>query len=577
MHLTSTRPRRTHAVVGTTALAAASLVLPLSAAHAVDPVCSTLAYGTFDDPLPAPLTLNGNASIVGAPGSKVLRVTPSTFSQAGSAYTSNKVSFLNEGSFSTFFTFTFDSQLGGGADGLVFTVQNVSNTFGGPGGGIGYLGLDKSVGVEFDNWFNGGFDPNDNHVGIDVNGDITSNPVISSPVVLDNPNALHRAWVDYNGTTNLLEVRLADTATRPAAALLTKTIELPDVLGGAGPDATDAYVGFTSGTGSAAANHDVHSWTLTNCYQPIDTSPTVAAGGPYTGAEGSPVTLAGSVTDDGTATAAWTYVADSADPGAICTFADPADPTTTVTCTDDGTYTLTLTGDDTVSDPVTSTASLTLGNVTPDVTSLATTLSAACTVSATASFADDGTNDSHSASIAWGDGVSGSAAVTESGGAGTATGAHTYTASGTYTVTATVTDDDTGSDSATAGVTTKNVASAFGPPIGAGGRTVFTLGSTIPLKITVTDCAGHLVTTLSPTVQLDKVDSTPAGPVNTDMVTEVATNGKQLTWTGDHYHYNLSTKRSEFFGGAALTVGTYRVTVDDPTLFEPATTFVDLR
>ena len=239
--------------------------------------------------------------------------------------------------------------------------------------------------------------------------------------------------------------------------------------------------------------------------------------------------------------------------------------------------TLTLTGDDTVSDPVTSTASLTLGNVAPDVTSLATTFSAACTVSATASFADDGTNDSHSASIAWGDGVSGSAAVTESGGAGTATGSHTYTASGTYTVTATVTDDDTGSDSATAGVTTKNVASAFGPPIGAGGRTVFTLGSTIPLKITVTDCAGHLVTTLSPTVQLDKVDSTPAGPVNTDMVTEVATNGKQLTWTGDHYHYNPSTKRSEFFGGAALTVGTYRVTVDDPTLFEPATTFVDLR
>ncbi|WP_404383517.1 PKD domain-containing protein [Knoellia locipacati] len=576
--MTSSPSRKGLALAGATALTAAALVVPVQAAHAIDPVCSTLTYTTFDDPMPAPLTLNGSAAVAGVAGSKVLRVTPSQFSQAGTAFTSSKVSFLNDGSFSTFFTFSFTAQQGGGADGLVFTVQNVSNSVGGLGGGIGYMGIDQSIGVEFDNWFNGGYDIDGNHVGIDVNGDITSNPTITSPVALDNSGALHRAWVDYNGVTDQLEVRLADSDTRPLSALLTKTLNLPDILGGAGPDATDAFVGFTSGTGSAAAHHDVHSWQLINCYQPIDAPPTVTAGGPYSGAEGSAVTLAGTATDDGTVTSQWSYVADSADAGATCTFADATDPTTTVTCTDDGTYTLTLTGDDGVSAPVASNATLTVSNVAPEVASVSTTFTAACTVSASASFSDAGTNDTHTATLDWGDGASGGATVSETAGAGTATGSHTYAAAGSYTVTATVTDDEGAADSGSASVTTKNTASAFGAPIDAGGaRSVFKLGSTIPLKITVTDCSGNLVQTLSPMVQLDKIDSTPAGPVNEAEITEVPTNGKLMAWNGEHYHYNLSTKRSEFFGGAALTIGTYRITVNDPTLFAPATVFIDLR
>ena len=578
MNVQVSRARRALAVVGATALTGAALVVPIQSAHAGDPVGSTISYPTFDAPLAAPWTLTGDAAIVGAAGSKVLRVTSSFPSRAGSSFTTSKISFLNDGSFSTSFSFNFNSQgNSGGADGLVFTVQNVSNSVGTLGGGIGYQGIDKSIGIEFDNWFNGGVDPDDNHVGIDVNGDIASNPAVASPVPLDDPTALHRAWVDYNGATDLLEVRVADSNTRPAAALLTKTLDLPNILGG-GTDVSDAFVGFTSATGAAWANHDIHSWTLTNCYQPIDTPPTVLAGGPYSGAEGSPTSLAGSVTDDGAATSRWTYAVDSADAGATCSFADATSSTTTVTCTDDGSYTLTLTGDDSVSDPITSTATLTVSNVAPSVASVTAAFTAACTVAATATFTDAGTNDTHSATLAWGDGASGAASVTETDGAGTATGSHTYSAAGTYSVTATVTDDDTGSDTGMASVTTKNVAGAFGAPIGAGAnRSVFKLGSTIPVKVTVTDCSGAKVTTLSPTVELDKVDASPAGPVNTAEVTEVATNGKQMRWTDDHYHYNLSTKRSEFFGGAALTAGSYRLTVTDPTLFAPATAWFDLR
>ena len=90
-------------------------------------------------------------------------------------------------------------------------------------------GLEKSIGVEFDNWNNGGIDGfSDNHAGIDINGDVNSvarSPL--APINLDDPSVVHHAWVDYNGATNALEVRVADSNTRPAAALLTHTVDLP--------------------------------------------------------------------------------------------------------------------------------------------------------------------------------------------------------------------------------------------------------------------------------------------------------------------------------------------------------------
>jgi Legume lectin domain/PEP-CTERM motif len=76
------------------------------------------------------------------------------------------------------------------------------------------------------------------------------------------------AWVDYNSVTDLLEVRLTRSAVRPAAAILSYTVDLATVLG-----STDAYVGFTSGTGAAFANHDILSWQLRDNYEPITPVP----------------------------------------------------------------------------------------------------------------------------------------------------------------------------------------------------------------------------------------------------------------------------------------------------------------
>lgn len=61
-------------------------------------------------------------------------------------------------------------------------------------------------------------------------------------------------------------------------------------------------------------------------------------------------------------------------------------------------------------------------------------------VTITAPYSDQGTGDTHTATLAWGDGATSAGTAT----GGTATGAHTYATAGVYTVALTVTDDDGG-------------------------------------------------------------------------------------------------------------------------------------
>jgi hypothetical protein len=215
----------------------------------------------------AGLTLNGNAAQVG----NVLRVTPANYYQSGSAFSTSTVSLASSASFSTFFQFQFTNAggacdgLGCGADGLVFVVQTVGNNVGGAGGGIGYAGINNSVGIEFDTWNNGGGDNNSsNHIGFDVNGSVSS-VVLAEVTEADMNNGdIWNVWIDYDGSSNLLEARLGRSGTRPTNAILSLTRDLAADLG-----TTNAYVGFTSGTGAAFANHDVLTWTLEDRFAPI--------------------------------------------------------------------------------------------------------------------------------------------------------------------------------------------------------------------------------------------------------------------------------------------------------------------
>ncbi len=66
------------------------------------------------------------------------------------------------------------------------------------------------------------------------------------------------------------------------------------------------------------------------------------------------------------------------------------------------------------------------------------------TVHVTGSFIDVGTQDTHSATIDWGDGTTTVATIVEALGAGTIAGEHIYSSGGIFRIVVTLTDDDTG-------------------------------------------------------------------------------------------------------------------------------------
>lgn len=259
-----------------TILSSASAALVLAAFHSAG--ATTILYNDFSSA--AGLQINGDAAapVTDDGGRKVLRLTPALGGQSGSAFSTNAISLASDASFSSAFHFRISAsggicdEDGCGADGIVFTVQTVSNTAGGAGGGIGYQGLGNSVGVEFDTWNNGSQDDNNgNHVGIDLSGSVDSVVQVAVPTGAGNVDrmnngAIWSAWVDYNGATDALEVRLAqgESASRPGTALLSYVVDLPSILG-----STDAFAGFTSGTGSAYGNHDILAWQFNSTFDPI--------------------------------------------------------------------------------------------------------------------------------------------------------------------------------------------------------------------------------------------------------------------------------------------------------------------
>lgn len=231
----------------------------------------TVSYSDFSDL--SDFQLNGaTASITNPTVDNALRLTDS-LNQSGSAFLTDAISLNNQASFSSRFDFRITNPQGisdgdgQGADGIVFVVQTVANTAGGAGGGIGYSGLANSVGIEFDTWNNGGWDDNDgNHVGIDLSGNIDSVVQTSVSPRMNNDD-VWTAWVDYNGTTDLLEVRLSDNGIRSVSALLSYNVDLESVLG-----SPNAFVGFTSGTGSAGGYHDILNFEFRDDFNPVDAS-----------------------------------------------------------------------------------------------------------------------------------------------------------------------------------------------------------------------------------------------------------------------------------------------------------------
>jgi hypothetical protein len=307
---------------------------------------------------------------------------------------------------------------------------------------------------------------------------------------------------------------------------------------------------------------------------PANAAPVADAGGPYSGDEGSSIAIDGSASSDAdgdTLTYAWTVTPDAGnDAGSACTIADAAAAQTTISCNDDGTHAATLAvSDGTATD--TKSATVTVGNVNPVIGArtvsgdTGTACLAGNTVSLSFAVADASSLDQAdlTGSVAWGDGTADPYSGTSF------TGSHAY-APGTYTITITADDQDGGTDSETENVQHLYTTGGFLAPINSDGSSVFKLGSTIPVKIVVRDCDGALVSTLTPDVDLTRIDTTPDGAVNEVVSSSSADTADDMRWSTDKYIYNLSTKRSQFCqtgtpfcSNGNLTAGTYEVRVTD--------------
>lgn len=212
--------------------------------------------------------LNGFAAVNNT--SHTIQLTPSSNTTYGTAWWMQRVLLSNHRSFSAYFTFYMQYGDATPADGLTFAIQTDSNSAGSTGQGLGYGGIFPSVAVEFDTYYNSGsptYDPNANHVGIDINGNSKSIWTTTAVPTL-NGGSMRYAWVDYNGATDTIEVRLGTTNVRADASVLTNTTfsslsggtRLEDVVG------ENVYVGFTAATGGSYQEHHIGSFYFNNDY-----------------------------------------------------------------------------------------------------------------------------------------------------------------------------------------------------------------------------------------------------------------------------------------------------------------------
>jgi hypothetical protein len=199
----------------------------------------------------ADMTLNGNASLVGGN----LQLTPSLNSRRGSAFT-DAIAIDATTTFSAAIEFDISANGGGGADGIVFVVQNSgagANALGVGGGGIGYQNIGNSIAVELDTWNNGSIDGgSNNHVGINLNGSMNSVERANAPFNLQGAGTGF-LWVDYDGTQ--LDVFLSSTSVRPGTAILSRDVDLTGL-------GTEAHFGFTASTGAARSLHRILDFDL---------------------------------------------------------------------------------------------------------------------------------------------------------------------------------------------------------------------------------------------------------------------------------------------------------------------------
>ncbi|BBM97845.1 protein MpRLK-Pelle_L-LEC1 [Marchantia polymorpha subsp. ruderalis] len=193
------------------------------------------------------------------------------------------------GSFTTSFTFRVTpvgTKFGNGGDGLAFVAIASRDWIGSPGAFLGVYNGSTDVGqqgpktlaVEFDTFKNADYDdPNGNHVGVDletVHSKVVANAYDVGVDFRDGQPTY--AWIDYNGTTHDLDVRIANSSARPQEALLQFPLDVYDVF------AETMWVGFSAANGWGVSLYTVKDWVFTSYGLPTGTlsAPPPRAPGP---------------------------------------------------------------------------------------------------------------------------------------------------------------------------------------------------------------------------------------------------------------------------------------------------------
>jgi hypothetical protein len=332
------------------------------------------------------------------------------------------------------------------------------------------------------------------------------------------------------------------------------------VLVGCGPTApanVQPNVTFSTAPG-AATEGDVKAYSFAIADSDADQTFSYAAGSPNCGSLGS---LSGTPTIDSAATTG----------SFSCSFPDGLVPATASTVS-------VQVADSALGLSNTATADTTVSNANPVVGALAlagnnaTACLAGNAVTLDSGFSDAGAVDNPWAvDVNWGDGSTHStyAAATQ-GPQGQLS--HLFGA-GTWAVSEKVTDKDGGFGSSPGAGAAVSLLYSTGQgilqPINyTGPRSAFKIGSTIPVKIKITDCNGAPVSGLAPQVTLKFVDGSPDGSALEDVVSTVPDQGTTMRYTGSpdyQYIYNLATK--------GRAVGDYTVTVSSATIAPVSATF----
>ncbi|CAA2997656.1 L-type lectin-domain containing receptor kinase S.4-like isoform X1 [Olea europaea var. sylvestris] len=223
------------------------------------------------------ISLNGVAEIE---QNGILRLTNYTSAVLGHAFYSIPFEFKNSTngkafSFSTAFAFAIVpeyAKLGG--HGFAFTIAKSKELKGALP--RQYLGLlnEKDNGnfsnhlfaVEFDSVSDYEFkDISDNHVGIDINSLVSNISVNVSCFSQGNSieqklnlrsGKIVQAWVDYDSVSNLLNVTLSLSSSKPNVPILSFPVDLSPIF------LEYMYVGFSASTGLLASSHYISGWSF---------------------------------------------------------------------------------------------------------------------------------------------------------------------------------------------------------------------------------------------------------------------------------------------------------------------------